>query len=452
MSQHPACGSAVSSELSRSTKWRVLGGALSGSTIEWFEYFLYASAAALVFDKQFFPSEDPVVSLMLSYLSLSLTFFIRPFGGIVFSHLGDRIGRKRTLVITLWLMGLATMGIGFLPNYAAIGVWAPILLVTCRIIQGLAISGEWGGAILLAYEYAPIRRRGFFGSVPQIGVALGMLLATLAMAGLSLLPSESFNAWGWRVPFIASVLLVMVGLWLRSGLDETPAFRKTQEEGRTAKLPIVDVVKYHWRAVVVAIGAKVVETAPFYIFATFILSYATGVLDFARTSVLVSVSVAALLAVFTIPLAGTLADRIGRRTVFTVAAVAMAAFAFPYFLLLHAGVMWALLLACSIAVGVLWPAITATYGTITSDMFAPEVRYTGITLGQQIGAAAAGGTAPLVATFLLGEFDQSWVPIALYLVLCSAISLISVRGAHPATSGLSTAPVTDGSGRTDAPV
>lgn len=417
---------AAPASMTTKLKLRVLGGSLSGSTIEWFEFFLYASAAALIFDKQFFPSDDPVVSLMLSYLSLSLTFFIRPLGGIIFSHLGDRIGRKKTLVITLWLMGIATMAIGFLPNYDTIGIWAPVLLVTCRLIQGLAISGEWGGALLLAYEYAPTKLRGFFGSVPQMGVAIGMLLSTLAMAALSSLPSESFNAWGWRIPFIASVLLVVIGLWLRSGLDETPAFRKTQAEGKTAKLPIVTVLRDHWRAVLVAIGAKIVETAPFYIFATFIISYATGSLGFERTTALLAVSIAAGIAAFTIPFAGKLSDRWGRRRVFLTAAVAMALFAFPYFMMLNIGMTWSLILATTIAVGFIWPAITATYGTLSSEMFSPEVRYTGITLGQQVGAAAAGGTAPLIATLLLNEFNNSWIPIAIFIVICSVISIVSV--------------------------
>ncbi|MEE2047072.1 MFS transporter, partial [Nocardiopsis tropica] len=205
------------------TNRRVLIGSLSGSTIEWFDFFLYATAAALIFDKQFFPNDDPLISLMLSYLSLSLTFFIRPFGGIVFSHIGDRIGRKKTLVITLSLMGGATVAIGLLPNYDQVGVLAPVLLILCRVVQGLAIGGEWGGALLLAYEYAPENRRGFFGSVPQTGITIGMLMSTVAFALVSLMPAAAFESWGWRIPFVASVVLVFVGLWIRKGLAETPA-------------------------------------------------------------------------------------------------------------------------------------------------------------------------------------------------------------------------------------
>lgn len=416
--------------MSKSLRFRVLGGSLSGSTIEWFEFFLYASAAALIFDKQFFPTADPVISLLLAYLSLSLTFFIRPIGGVIFSHLGDRIGRKKTLVITLWMMGLATMAIGFLPTFAAIGIWAPILLITCRLIQGIAISGEWGGALLLAYEYAPKQRRGLFGSVPAIGVALGMLLSSIAMAALTALPTAQFEAWGWRIPFVGSVLLVVIGLWLRSGLDETPAFRKVQAEGKTVKLPIRDVLTREWRQVLIAIGAKAVETAPFYIFATFIISYATTTLNFDRTTVLVSIGIAAAVAVAGIPIAGSLADRYGRRRVYLVAATAMGLFAFPYFLLMNLGTFWSLTLASVIAVGCIWAGITATYGTISAGLFSPAVRYTGVTLGQQIGAAAAGGTAPLIATLLLNTFDGNWVPIALFIILCAAISLVAVTAAR----------------------
>lgn len=367
-----------------------------------------------------------MVSLLLSYLSLSLTFFIRPVGGIIFSHLGDRVGRKKTLVITLWLMGIATMAIGFLPTYAQIGVWAPILLVLCRLVQGIAISGEWGGALLLAYEYAPEHRRGLFGSVPAMGVAIGMLLSTLAMAGLTALPTEQFESWGWRVPFIASVLLVLIGLWLRSGLDETPEFQKVKAEGKTAKLPIAQVFKLEWKSVIVAIGAKIVETAPFYIFATFVISYATDSLGFERTAALTAVSIAAAVAAFAIPVSGSLADRFGRRRVYLVATAAMAVFAVPYFLLLNAGSFWALVLATVIAIGCIWSAVTATYGTISASLFSGQIRYTGITLGQQVGAAIAGGTAPLIATLLLAEFGGSWFPIALFIIGCAAISFTAV--------------------------
>ncbi|MFD6134265.1 MFS transporter [Isoptericola sp. NPDC060257] len=408
------------------TNLRVLVGSLSGSAIEWFDFFLYATAAALIFDKQFFPTDDPAISLMLSYLSLSLTFFIRPFGGIVFSHIGDKIGRKKTLVITLSLMGGATIAIGLLPTYAQVGVLAPVLLILCRIVQGLAIGGEWGGALLLAYEYAPKNRRGFFGSVPQTGVTIGMLLSTIAFALVSSLPTGAFESWGWRLPFIASVVLVFVGLWIRKGLAETPAFREAKESGDVAKLPIKDTLRDHWRSVLVAVGAKVVETGPFYIFATFVVSYATGTLGMQQSVVLNAVSAAALVSTLAILAMGRLSDRLGRPAVFLGGTVLIALFAAPFFLLLDLRVDWAVYAAVVLGLGIVWPPVTATLGTLMSETFTTRVRYTGVTLGYQIGAALAGGTAPLLATWLLSRFDGAWWPIAVYMVGLAVVALVAV--------------------------
>ncbi|GAB3182139.1 MFS transporter [Nesterenkonia halophila] len=417
----------------RVTNRRVLIGSLSGSVIEWFDFFLYATAAGFVFDRYFFPTDDPLVSLMLSYLSLALTFFIRPFGGIVFAHIGDRIGRKRTLVITLSMMGVATVAIGLLPTHAQIGLLAPALLILCRVVQGLAVGGEWGGALLLAYEYAPERRRGFFGSVPQMGITIGMLLSTLAFSAMSQLPDDQFAAWGWRVPFIASILLVIIGLWIRQGLDETPAFREARGAGDVEKLPLTATLRDHWRSVLVAIGAKVTETAPFYIFAVFVVSYATGVLTFDQSTVLNAVSLGALVSTLMIPAAGALSDRLGRRPVYLGGALLIGLFAAPFFMLLGLAVDWAVYVAVIIGLGVIWPAVTATLGTMTSEIFTTRVRYTGITLGYQIGAALAGGTAPLIATWLLAQFDDAWWPIAVYLGALAAVSLAAVASAPRVT-------------------
>ena len=228
---------------------RVLWASLIGSSIEWFDYFLYGTVAALVFNQLFFPAEDPAVGTMLAFASFALSFFIRPFGGIIFSHIGDRIGRKKTLVLTLGLMGGATVLMGLLPTYQAIGIAAPILMVLLRLVQGLGIGGEWGGAMLLAVEYAPKERRGFFGSVPQMGVTIGMLLATLALTVMSMLPDDVFLSWGWRVPFVLSAVLVFVGLWIRKGIDETPSFKKNQEAGNVVAVPLLETLKHHKREV-----------------------------------------------------------------------------------------------------------------------------------------------------------------------------------------------------------
>ncbi|MEK4246909.1 MFS transporter [Psychrobacillus sp. FSL K6-2684] len=399
---------------------------LVGSSIEWFDYFLYGTVAALVFNQLFFVTEEPTVGLLLSYASFALAFFIRPFGGIIFSHIGDRIGRKKTLVITLSLMGVATFGMGLLPTYQAIGVWAPILLITLRLIQGLGIGGEWGGALLLAVEYAPKEKRGLYGAIPQMGVTIGMVMGTVALSIMTLLPEGSFMTWGWRVPFIMSALLVIFGLWIRKGIEETPSFKRVQKSGEIPKLPIADTLKYHWKEVIIAVGAKVVETAPFYIFGTFVVSYATAELGFSRTAVLNTVMVATIITTILIPIMGSLSDKIGRKKIYVAGTIGMILFAFPYFWMLQQQSLVLLVVATVVGLGIIWAPITAVLGTMFSEIFDAKVRYTGITLGYQIGAALAGGTAPLVATSLMLQFDGSYVPVAFYIIFTAVISLLAI--------------------------
>ncbi|MBY0123371.1 MFS transporter [Bacillus sp. S/N-304-OC-R1] len=405
---------------------KVLIASLIGSSIEWFDYFLYGTVAALVFNEMFFHSADPTVGLMLAYASFALAFFIRPIGGVIFSHIGDRIGRKKTLVLTLSLMGGATVLMGFLPTYDSIGVMAPVLLIILRLIQGIGLGGEWGGALLLAVEYAPKEKRGFFGSIPQMGVTIGMLLGTLALSIMTLLPENAFLTWGWRVPFILSALLVIFGLWIRKGIDETPSFKKAQEKGEIAKVPFVETMRTHWKEVLIAIGAKVVETAPFYIFGTFIVSYATTQLGFSRTVTLNAVTIATIVTTLLIPVMGNLSDKIGRKKLYVGGTVCMMIYAFPYFWLLHQESALLLIVATVLGLGIIWAPITAVLGTMFSEIFKSNVRYTGISLGYQIGAAVAGGTAPLVATALLKAYNNSYVPVALYIILTALISLIAI--------------------------
>ena len=411
--------------VSKQVQNRALIASLMGSSIEWFDFFLYGTMASLVFNKLFFPSSDPTVGLLLSYLSFGLPFFIRPLGGVIFSHIGDKIGRKKTLVLTLSLMGGATVLIGLLPDYDSIGVWAPILLVLMRLIQGLGIGGEWGGALLLAVEYSGKGRRGFFGSIPQMGVTIGMLLGTLAISLMSTLPEDQFLAWGWRVPFILSAALVFVGLWIRNGIDETPAFQNAKASGNIAKVPIVDTFRYHWKSVLIAVGAKVVETGPFYIFSTFVIAYATKYLEYDRITALNAVTIATLVTTIAIPFMGKLSDKIGRKPLYIGGTIAMMLFAFPYFYMLSLkSALW-LTVATVIGLGILWAPVTAVLGTLFSEIFSTNVRYTGVTVGYQLGAALAGGTAPLIATALLSAYN-SWVPVALYIVLCGIISLVAI--------------------------
>ncbi|WP_068677481.1 MFS transporter [Oceanobacillus sp. Castelsardo] len=405
---------------------RVLAASLIGSAIEWFDYFLYGTVAALVFNQLFFVSEDPVLGLIIAYTSFSVAFFLRPIGGVLFSHIGDRLGRKKTLVLTLSLMGLSTFGMGLLPTYQVIGIWAPIFLTCLRFVQGLALGGEWGGSVLLAVEYAPKNRKGLFGSVPQIGISLGLILGSLVMSVMTLLPEEQFMSWGWRVPFLLSVLLVLFGLWIRKGIDETPAFKKAQEAGEISKLPIADTLRYHWRAVLIAMGAKVVETAPFYIYGTFIVSYATSNLSFSESEALNAVVIGSLVATILIPIIGHLSDRIGRKKIYLFGIVATVLYAFPYFWMLQQGSVFLLVLATVIGLGFIWGSLNAVQGTMMSEFFPAKIRNTGISLGYQLGAAVAGGTAPLVATALLATFNNSYVPVALYMMLAAVISLIAI--------------------------
>ena len=405
---------------------KVLIASLTGSAIEWFDYFLYGTAAALVFNKIFFPMVDPVIGLILSYLSFSLTFFIRPIGGVLFAHIGDRIGRKKTLVLTLSLMGGATVMIGLLPTYEMIGLWAPALLILMRIIQGMGIGGEWGGALLLAYEYAPEKRKGFFGSIPQAGVTIGMLMATFIVSLMTLFSEEDFLSWGWRIPFLLSSVLVLLGLWIRKDIDETPDFQRVKASGQVAKAPLSDTLKHHWREVLIAAGLKVVETAPFYIFSTFVVSYATSTLTYQKSQALEAVTLGALVATIMIPLMGLLSDKVGRQRMYAISVFVLGLFIVPWFMLLNTGTTWGIVLATVIAFGVLWAPVTAVLGTLCSEIFSANVRYTGITLGYQLGAALAGGTAPLIATGLLAKYDGDWVPVAWYLAVTVTISLIAI--------------------------
>lgn len=405
---------------------KVLIASLTGSAIEWFDYFLYGTAAALVFNKIFFPMVDPVIGLILSYLSFSLTFFIRPIGGVLFAHIGDRIGRKKNLVLTLSLMGGATVMIGLLPTYEMIGLWAPALLILMRIIQGMGIGGEWGGALLLAYEYAPEKRKGFFGSIPQAGVTIGMLMATFIVSLMTLFSEEDFLSWGWRIPFLLSSVLVLLGLWIRKDIDETPDFQRVKASGQVAKAPLRDTLKHHWREVLIAAGLKVVETAPFYIFSTFVVSYATSTLTYQKSQALEAVTLGALVATIMIPLMGLLSDKVGRQRMYAISVFVLGLFIVPWFMLLNTGTTWGIVLATVIAFGVLWAPVTAVLGTLCSEIFSANVRYTGITLGYQLGAALAGGTAPLIATGLLAKYDGDWVPVAWYLAVTVTISLIAI--------------------------
>lgn len=405
---------------------KILFASLIGSTIEFYDFFLYGTVASLVFNKLFFPNTDPFVSLLLAYATFGVTFFIRPFGGLVFSHMGDKFGRKNTLVISLVLMGISTVSIGLLPTYSSVGVLAPILLVFLRLLQGIALGGEWGGAVLLAVESAPKAKRGLYGSFPAMGIPFGMLLGTFSVSLMSRLPDGQFLTWGWRIPFLLSALLVGIGIWIRSGLEETSAFKEEKQKGNVVKVPLVETLRHHWKAVLISLGAKCVEVGPFYIFTTFFIAYATGTIGFSRTTALNVITVATLVTTLCIPLMGILSDKIGRKRVFLLGAAGLALFSFPYFYLLSLKSTFWVYAISIIALGILWSSIASIIGTMFTEMFSTNVGYTGITLGYQTGSALFGGTAPMIATLLLSKYHSSWTPLAIFICILCVASFLSV--------------------------
>ena len=426
MSVHDGETAAPAPAVSTKDRRRALWGSAVGSTIEWYDYFLYGTMATAIFATYYFPSGDPVVSSLLAFASFALAFLVRPIGGVIFSHIGDRIGRKKTLVITLTLMGVTTMLMGLVPTYAAIGVAAPVLLTLLRVVQGLALGGEWGGAVLLAVEYAPPNRRGFYGAVPQVGALAGLALGNIVTITVrSILPTEAFVSYGWRIPFLLSAVLVVVGLWIRSRVDETPSFRKVRAEGTTQKLPIATVLRDYRREVLISTGAKFVETSTFFIFATFSLSYATS-LGYDFGTILILVLIGAIFGIGGMLFYGGLSDRVGRRRVFLTGSVAVAIFIFPYLAMLSSGNLVLAGIAIITSFAIVWPTYGSLIGTVLAENFSPEIRYTGASLGYQVGAALVGGPAPLIATALLAGFSGSWVPVALFVVVCALCSFIAV--------------------------
>lgn len=419
-------GTVAPPAVSQQDRTRALWGSAIGSTIEWYDYFLYGTMSGLVFGPLFFPSDDPLVSQLLALASFALAFFIRPIGGVIFSHIGDRIGRKRTLVMTLTLMGLTTVAIGLVPTYATIGVAAPIILTLLRLLQGVALGGEWGGGLLLAVEYAPKGKRGYYGAVPQVGALTGLALGNLALVVSGwVFPNDLFLSIGWRIPFLISIVLLAIGLWIRHKVDETPSFRAVQAQGKQERVPLAATLRHHWREVLIATGAKFIETSTFFIFATFSISYAVS-LGYERQFVLNMVLLAAVLGVGGMLFYGRLSDAIGRKKVFIGGTIAVAVFILPYLWLLNTHNNVAAAAAILISFFIVWPTYGSLIGTLLAESFAPEVRYTGASLGYQLGAAIAGGPAPLIATALLAGFGGNYVPVGLFVIACAAISLVAV--------------------------
>ncbi|MFE6388890.1 MULTISPECIES: MFS transporter [Nocardiopsis] len=412
---------------------RVVTASLIGTTIEWYDFFLYGSAAALVFNHVFFPESDPLVGTMLAFTTYAVGFVARPLGGLVFGHFGDRIGRKQLLVISLLLMGGSTFAIGLLPTYAVIGVAAPLLLTLLRVVQGFALGGEWGGAVLLVAEHGEPRHRGFWASWPQAGAPGGNLLATAVLAVLAVVMSDAaFLSWGWRVPFLLSGVLVLIGLWVRLAVSESQVFRDAHERAaasaRPERAPILGVLRDHWREALVAMGVRMAENVSYYVVTAFILVYATQEAGMPNGQVLNAVLVASAVHLVTIPAWGALSDRIGRRPVTALGAAGAGLWVFAFFPLVDAGTFWSVTLAVTVGL-VLHGAMYGPQAAFFSELFSTRVRYSGASVGYQLASIVAGGLAPLVATALLASFGSS-VPVSLYVAAMAAVTLVAVAAAR----------------------
>lgn len=409
---------------------RVVGASMIGATVEWYDFFLYGVVAGIVLNKLYFPTSDPFISTLLAYATFAVGFISRPLGGIVFGHFGDKIGRKSMLVITLMIMGIATVLIGVVPTYQQIGIWAPICLLLLRILQGIGLGGEWGGAVLMTFEYASPSERGFYASLPQIGMSIGMGLSSGVIAILSyMLTDNQFLAWGWRVAFGLSIVLVAVGLWIRLNVMETPEFQAVKKQKGESRMPFADMWRGYKGEVVAGMGARYIDGVFFNIFAVFSITYLTQTVKISRTDALFGVTVGALVMCIFIPLFGYLSDRVGRTKVYWYGSLICGFSAFPAFWLMsHSGgsnlLIW---LSIIVPLGIFFGAVYGPEAALFSELFDARVRYTGISFVYQFSGIFASGLTPIIATTLLKLSNGSPILICSYVAFAGVVSALSAR-------------------------
>jgi MFS transporter, MHS family, shikimate and dehydroshikimate transport protein len=396
---------------------------LVGTTIEWYDFFLYGTAAALVFNRLYFPTFDPLAGTLAAFGTYAVGFIARPIGGIIIGHYGDRIGRKSMLVLTLTIMGVATFAIGLLPTYDQIGPWAAVCLVALRLAQGFGVGGEWGGAVLMAVEHAPANARGFYGSLPQMGVPAGLLVSTAVFAQFARLPQDQFLSWGWRVPFLVSIALVGVGLVIRLRILETPLFLRMKETRSETRRPVVEVLRNHRKEVLVAMGLRLAENGAFYIYTVFVLVYGTQRAGLSRQTLLNGILIGAAAALAAIPFCGSLSDRFGRRPVYLFGACVTALFAYPLFWLLDTGSAPLVWLALFVALVFAHSPMYGPQAAFLSELFGTRVRYSGASLGSQLASVIAGGLSPFIATALLPYGRGA---LASYVIAMALVTIVTV--------------------------
>jgi MFS family permease len=419
-------GTQTKSEAAISSIGTVALASAIGTTIEWYDFFLYNTVTPIVLNKLFFPNSDIFISTLLAYVTSFVGFLSRPIGGVIFGHYGDRIGRKTVLILTLLIMGVATFLIGLLPTYASLGVWAPLMLLSLRIFQGIGIGGEWGGAVLMAVEHSPGGRRGFYGSWPQIGVPAGLLLSAAVVYLLSYLPDADFLSWGWRISFLLSAVLVVVGLYIRLRILETPAFTRAQETKQIVAVPIVELFRTHGKNTLLGLGARYIEGVTFNIYGVFIVSYLVNSLQLSRQTALAGVMISSAIMIFMLPVYGKLSDGLGRRRLFGFAALLIGVLTFPAFWLMELKVPLLIWFAIAVPFALVYPAVYGPQAALFSELFDTRVRYTGISFVYQFSGIFASGLTPIIATALLPwGGNKPWL-ICLYVLVVSAISALSV--------------------------